>query len=342
MRVRANELRGRALGMIRVAQKVSGQAQPELDFIALAIQGKKIGFEAVIKMIDDMVVTLKNEQVADDNKKEQCNADVDKAEDKLKGLKNTLSDTKVFIADAKDGIKTLEGEIAALKASIKALDDSVAKATAQREAEHEEFTQLMASDSAAKELLNFAKNRLNKFYNPGLYKAPPKEELSRQARIAENLGASLAQGKKEAPPPPPETFGAYTKKSGDNAGVVEMIDLLIKDLDKDMTEAKTSEELAQKDYDSLMADSKAKRAQDAAALNEKESTKAEMESDLDGHEEKAKSTTSELMATTKHLQALHGECDWLLQNFEARKHARSNEIDALGKAKDVLSGADYE
>ena len=34
--------------------------------------------------------------------------------------------------------------------------------------EHEDFTGLMASDAAAKELLKFAENRLNKFYNPSL------------------------------------------------------------------------------------------------------------------------------------------------------------------------------
>ena len=67
------------------------------------------------------------------------------------------------IADAKDGIATLEDEIAALKSSIKALDKAVAEATEQRKEENEEFTQLMASDSAAKEILGFAKNRLNKF-----------------------------------------------------------------------------------------------------------------------------------------------------------------------------------
>ena len=36
----------------------------------------------------------------------------------------------------------------------------------------------MASDTAAKEVLAFAKNRLNKFYNPKLYKAPPRTDLS--------------------------------------------------------------------------------------------------------------------------------------------------------------------
>ena len=33
--------------------------------------------------------------------------------------------------------------------------------------------------------------------------------------------------------------------------------------------------------------------------------------------------------------------DFLLENFEVHKEARSGEIDAIGKAKAVLSGADY-
>ena len=44
-----------------------------------------------------------------------------------------------------------------------------------------------------------------------------------------------------APPPPPETFGAYTKKSQESSGVIAMVDMLIKDLDKEMTIAETTE-----------------------------------------------------------------------------------------------------
>merc|ERR1712228_107645 len=69
-----------------------------------------------------------------------------------------------------EAIATLTEEIAALIAGITALDKSVAEATANRRAEHEEFNELIASDSAAKEVLGFAKNRLQKFYNPKLYK----------------------------------------------------------------------------------------------------------------------------------------------------------------------------
>ena len=33
--------------------------------------------------------------------------------------------------------------------------------------------------------------------------------------------------------------------------------------------------------------------------------------------------------------------DWLLKYYDTRKSARDGEIDAMGKAKAVLSGADY-
>merc|ERR1711920_882662 len=84
------------------------------------------------------------------------------------------------------------GEIASLKKGIKDLDKSVAEATEQRKAENVDFKDLMASDSAAKELLAFAKNRLNKFYNPKLYKAPPKRELSDEDRATLAAGGTLA------------------------------------------------------------------------------------------------------------------------------------------------------
>merc|ERR1719498_2176102 len=117
-------------------------------------------------MIDEMVATLKTEQLDDDHKKEYCAKQFDLADDKKKGLERDVSDLETVIADAKDGIASAKSDIKSLEAGIKALDKSVSEATEQRQEEHEDFTELMASDSAAKELLGFAKNRLNKFYNP--------------------------------------------------------------------------------------------------------------------------------------------------------------------------------
>merc|ERR1711972_152313 len=315
------------------------------------------------KMIDEMVDVLEKEQQADDNKKEYCVQQFDQADDKKKSLERKISDEDSAIAAAKEGIETLADEIAALEAAIKDLDKSVAEATAQRKEEHVDFKDLMASDSAAKELLGFAKNRLNKFYNPKLYKPAAKRELSAEGRIFENMGGDIptttpggiagtgvtvfaqvqahAARTNAAPAPPPETWGAYQKKSGESTGVMAMIDLLIKDLDKEMTEAETTEKDAQADYEEMMADSASKRTADTKSLMQKEGAKAELEGSLEDHKGNKKDAAKELMATMEYINSLHLECDWLLQNFDVRKEARSGEVDSLKKAKAVLSGADY-
>merc|ERR1719422_2015250 len=120
-----------------------------------------------------------------------------------------------------------------------------------------------------------------------------------------------------------------------------MIDLLIKDLDKEMSEAETSEKDSQADYVTLMADSADKRTADSKSLQEKGAAKAELEGSLEEHKGEMKDAAQELMATEKYIMSLHLECDWLIQNFEMRKEARSGEVDSLKKAKAVLSGADY-
>merc|ERR1719343_159389 len=58
-----------------------GHPGAKVDLVMLALQGKKIGFEKVIKLIDEMVVTLTKEQKEDDEKKEYCEAELDKHED---------------------------------------------------------------------------------------------------------------------------------------------------------------------------------------------------------------------------------------------------------------------
>merc|ERR1719297_372167 len=92
--VSSQNLRIRALQALRRAGHFKAMhlpARPELDLIALALSGKKIGFEKVIKMIDEMVANLKKEQVDDENKKEYCDKQFDLSEDKKKELELKVS-----------------------------------------------------------------------------------------------------------------------------------------------------------------------------------------------------------------------------------------------------------
>jgi len=283
-------------------------------------------------MIDNMVAELKAEQNDDAQKKEYCELQFDTTDDKKKSLEQKISDLATSIADAEEGIANTKAELEALEAGIKSLDKSVAEATAQRQEEHEDFTELTANDSAAKEVLLFAKNRLNKFYNPKLYKAPPARDLGFTQGSSSNIAA---------PGPPPAAPGPFKKKTEESNGVIGMIDLLVADLDKELQTSAVEAKNAQKEYEGLMSDSAEKRALDSKLVTEKEFMKAELESELEASKEGKLSTTKELMGTLEYISGLHKECDWLLKNFDVRKEARAGEVDALGKAKAVLSGADF-
>mmetsp|Transcript_27906 Transcript_27906/g.48586 ORF Transcript_27906/g.48586 Transcript_27906/m.48586 type:complete len:705 (+) Transcript_27906:124-2238(+) len=341
--------RKRALAQITDAKRHANGHRPELDFIAVALQGKKVNFDKVIKMIDDMVKLLGEEQLDDNHKKEYCESQFDLAEDKTKDLSHTISGLDSKIASLEDSITTMAGEIKALEAGIESLDKSVSEATEQRKEENEAFAELMSSDAAAKDLLAFAKNRLNKFYNPSVYVAPPTTTLSMEDKLYVQGGGVLSSFVQisahshgnVAPPPPPETAEAYKKKSSESTGVIAMLDMLIKDLTTEMTEAKATEGNSQKAYVEAMADAKEKRAIDSKTLTDKQAAKAGAEADLNAAQTEMTETSKELMATEKYISSMHAECDWLLKYFNVRGEARAGEIESLKKAKDVLSGADY-
>jgi len=356
-------IRSRALALITNARAAAKKghmgAQPQLDLLALALNGKKAGFEKVIGMIDRMVATLGKEQTDDDDLKAYCESSLDKADDKRKTLENSISDSEAAIDEMNGAIAQLTEQIAQITSDVKALDKSVADATELRQNENADYKKLMSDDTTAKEVLAFAKNRLNKFYNPKMYKPPPKRELTGEERITVNLGGTVTTPAPSgiagtgigaafvqtssivAPPPPPETFGAYSRKDEEGNGVISMIDLLVADLDKEMQEATVDEKNSQEEYETMMSESAAKRATDSKSITDMSAEKASTEEALQAETDHKADTTGEHMNTMKNIASLHGECDWLVKYYDVRKQARAGEVESLQNAKAVLSGASY-
>jgi chromosome segregation ATPase len=150
------QLRTRALKILSTARDAS-QKNVQLDLIELALHGKKVSFDKVITMINDMVVLLGKEQVEDDTKKTYCESEFDKADDKKKELEQSISDLEKAIDDINEGITTLTTEIKALEEGIVKLDREVAEATVQRKEEHADFEAQMASNTAVLQIIEVAK-----------------------------------------------------------------------------------------------------------------------------------------------------------------------------------------
>merc|ERR1719395_386993 len=200
-----------------------------------------------------------------------------------------------------------------------------------------------------------------------MYKEEQRRELTEEERIAVSAGAPDPRDAEEAAEqaererssiagtgirspvfaqiraasnvaPPPETFGAYQKKDTKSNGVIGLMDMMVKDLKTDHTEAKHAEETAQKDYERLMSTSQKSREQMAKSITEKESADAEYMEKLENAKTDQASTTDALQKLHEFIAGLHADCDFLVENYDVRKEARTNEVEGLKNAKAVLSG----
>jgi len=249
------------------------------------------------------------------------------------------------IAELGDGISELMEEVSTLTKEVAELDKSVADATEQRKEDHAEFTEALQLSEVAVGLIGKAKQRLQKFYNPTLYKAAPKTEMTMEEKII--TAGTFAQVQLHlhksavAPPPPPETFGAYEKSTEKSGGVMALMDSITKELEADAKDSEYEEKTAQKDYAELMADSQATRATDSKSIVDKEAAKATLEEKLMSAKKKHSATTEELSLVKTYIGDLHVSCDFIMQNFDLRKEARTAEIESLKNAKAVLAGASF-
>merc|ERR1719263_1833308 len=149
-------------------------------------------------------------------------------------------------------------------------------------------------------------------------------------------GAFFAQ---VAPPPPPETFGDYEKSSEKSTGVLGLMDMIVKELEDDTKDAGFEEKTAQKDYEELMTDSGETRAAKVKGITEKEEAKARTSSKKLSNLEKEKGDLKDIDGIHSYEVTLHGDCDFILENYDARREARTEEIEAMKNAKAILAGA---
>lgn len=317
----ASTVRHQVAALLRNARSVHAGAHTELDLLVLALHGEKMGFDKIVAKIDALVDELKKGQDDDDTKRVYCGEEFDKAEDESKSLERSISDTEARISDETETLSSVAEDLALLDEHIKTLDKETAEATEQRKKEHDAYVEQMAENAGAKQLLELARNRLQKFYAASLVQTVAQDELG------------------DAQPSPPEV-PTYKKKTGESNGVLAMLGTLIADIESDIAAMETEEKDAQADYQALIMDAKEKRAKDSKALMKREKMKAETKSKLGEDKGDKRSLTNDLMTNEERIASLHKACDWLLKNYDARKSARSAEMENLKNAKYVLAGTE--
>merc|ERR1719465_212924 len=108
-----------------------------------------------------------------------------------------------------------------------------------------------------------------------------------------------------------------------------MMDDMVHEVEMEMKDAEYEEKTAAKEYGELMEDSKTTRAADSKAIVDKEAAKAESEGKLEASKEARAGAAEDVKLAATTISDLHATCDFIMDNYDLRKEARSNEMESL-------------
>jgi len=316
--IQISDSRTKAMNVLTKASK--DLKAPRLSTLALKL--KLDAFGEVKKNIEGMVEKLKVESADEVKDRDFCIAELNTNERQAAAKADQKADL-----DAK--ISQLESDIADLTASIKALSEEVTstqvemmKASKNREAQNKEFQMTVSDQRATQAILEKAVARLGQFYNK---KALLQEQAAEDA---------AAPGEALAPPPAQKT---HTKNAG-GGGAMAMIQDVIKESKDLETKAISAENDATAAYEGFMKDSNKLVTANSASIANKSESKAKADEEFALAKGDLQTTIQDILSLDEVAKNLHGQCDFLLNNFAARQSKRSQEVDALNQAKAIFSG----
>jgi len=137
---------------------------------------------------------------------------------------------------------------------------------------------------------------------------------------------------------PPVQFNNYKKNAGASP-VMGLLEQIIEDSKKLVAESTDAEKKAQAEYETFVKDSNGIIKQLSTDVEVKTKKAAEAKGESAEAKGDLESATGELESLAEYDADLHGECDFVLKNFDIRQKARLQEMEAIQAAKAILSGA---
>jgi len=300
-----------------VLESASARAQsPRLSMMALKVKNEAM--DRVKKAIDDMVTQLQVEKADEIKHRDWCVESLNTNELDTQKSEKTKEALEVSIADLESNINTLSTEIETFRNEINELQVQLKRAGEDREKENKDFQQTVVDQRETQKLLQQALNVLKSFYDK-------KAEAFMQLRQD----------------PAPEGFKAYKKNEGASS-VLVLIQQIIGDAKVMEAEATKAEEDAQSNYETYVKQTNLSTTTKQRAIDNKTEDKAKAEGDKTAAETELKNSNQELMDLSNGGGDIHKSCDFVLKNFDVRQEARDQEVAALGQAKAILSGAQFQ
>jgi len=291
---------------------------PELSMLASSVELDS--FARVKRAIDDMTAQLKTQQADEVKKQDWCKEELHRNEVNTMKATSLKDQLDVKVEDLVSTADKLTEEVAQGKKDIAQLQLELQRASENRKLSNMDFQKTIVEQKATQEVLKSALEKLATFYDSAFTQVHSKGQVASHKQT------------------PPVAQMNYDKSAG-ASGVMSMIEKLIheaKDLEKD---SRKGEQEEQTQYEALVEDTNASVKSLQKLIVTKTSEKAQATQEKIEAQGDLKDTEAEIEGLGKYDADLHGECNYILDNFGARQEARQQEIEALQQAKTILSGA---
>jgi len=279
-------------------------------------------------MIEQMIFRLMDEQKQEDEHKAWC--------DKELSMTNKMKDEKEDkVAELKAEIATQTAEVAQLTEDIKAADLMIAEivkfkaeATEVREIGKAENKAAVEDAKLAQKAIADATAVLTDFYKEsGEIAKKPWEFIQKPVELPEN----------------PATWdSSYTGVSDPDkqpTGIISVLETCMADYAKMEAETKAQEAADQKAYEQAMSDNDVEMAERKQESEMKSNEKKRRVGKIESLNSQLKETSNELYKTNQYLKDLQPACVTGDSTYEARKAARTQEVQALQQAQKILEDA---
>jgi len=294
-----------------------GHKAPRLNHVISLLHAEN-PFDTVLEEIEKMIDLINEESVQD--------------KENLVWCKKERKTNKAELAEKKDEILKLEGEIDRLDKAINApgtgLKDQI-EATEKGLMENNEAQKTETTD----------RQENNVAYQKDVKNLVAAEELLTNAiEVLKAYYDKFDKSFVQEDPAPPETWGksGYKGQSEGGNSAISMLEFILSETHKEENEAHASEEKSQADYEDSMTTLKKEQAEKEKSLAQLQKTLADTAKDLLQAEDDLKATVKDKDAIETYLTKIKPGCDFITENYALRTRSRETEKDALEKARDML------
>eukprot|EP00933_Yihiella_yeosuensis_P050373 TRINITY_DN48171_c0_g1_i1.p1 TRINITY_DN48171_c0_g1~~TRINITY_DN48171_c0_g1_i1.p1 ORF type:complete len:786 (-),score=224.24 TRINITY_DN48171_c0_g1_i1:141-2498(-) len=287
--------------------------------------------EKVLGLVDNMIKVLENEQRDDDRKIKQCTGQKRASSGERNDLTTEVDGKKAYVASLAESMETLKNDIANEKLAMGMTDWIVTTATELRRDSHGAISKAVMQGAAGVDVLNKARVKLSNFLSWG-GKILPGDSLIQGSSSAksdnEGLGF-LAE----------ETEGQSDSGGVDGSVALRKIDEVVAAIKVEVAQLNKDEATDQKMYEALLKSAEQSRKKNGRTLTNLVGAQADMAAGTRAVQASQKQSMSQLKAANAVDSELSSECKGIVANYEDKKAARKDEIDALKAKKTNLRTA---